>query len=174
MTMSDDLKRLSDLAHSGEELLENLRHSRDNAEIDTLMECVLRWREELIALGEAIDPIRLRFRIMRPTLEQTARIQSSYPELRGDQRGHCNYVEAALGDLNAYLRQPVARPKRPGRKKGVKLFDDSKEIAEAHQLLAEPNPPSMYKAAWAVVGPTPKGASRNADARRIYNALRGV
>ncbi len=119
--MSDDLKRLSDLALSGEELIESLLCARGDAEIDTLIERVQRWGEELIALGEAVDPIRLRFRIVRPTSEETARIRPFYPELRNDQRGHCNFVEAALGRLNAYLRQPDARPKGKG---GRRKYDD--------------------------------------------------
>ena len=172
--MSDDLKRLSDLAHSGEELMESLLGARDDAEIDTLLERVQRWSGELIALGEAVDPIRLRFRIVRPTSEETARIWPLYPELRDDQRGHCNYVEAALGRLNAYLRQPDARPKRPGRKRGVKLYDDKAAIAEALRLRDLPNPPSLRQAALQAVPLAAKGASPEANFARIYKALRGV
>ena len=112
--MADDLKRLSDLAHSGEELLKHLLHAREDAEIDTLIERVKRWGEELIARAEAYDPITLRFSIMRPTSEETARIWQFYPELRDDQRAECNYVEAALGHLNRYLRQHAALPKGKG------------------------------------------------------------
>ncbi len=56
--MADDLKRLSDLAHSGEELLEGLLRARGDAKIDTHIGRVQRWGEELIALGETIDPNR--------------------------------------------------------------------------------------------------------------------
>ena len=83
--MSDDLKRLSDLAFSGEELLNSLLRARGDAEIDTQKERAKRWGDELVALGKAVDPLRLRFHILRPTLEQTARIWSFYPELRNDQ-----------------------------------------------------------------------------------------
>ena len=123
--MADDLKRISDLTHSGEELLKGLLRARGDAEIDTLIECAQRWGEELIALGETIDPIRLRFGMVRPTPEETARIWPLYSKLRDDQRGHCNYVETALGRLNAYLRQPDARPKGKG---GRRKCDDDAPI----------------------------------------------
>ena len=97
-----------------------------------------------------------------------------YPELRDDQRGHCNYVEAALGRLNAYLRRPDARPKRPGRKRGVKLYDDRAAIAKARRLLAEPNPPSRRQAAWKVEPLAGRGSRPDANFARVYNALRGV
>ncbi len=172
--MSDDLKGLSDLAYSGEELLEGLLGARGDAEIDTLMERVQRWSGELIAAGEAHDRIRLRFRMIRPTAEETARIWPLYPELRDDQRGHCNYVEAALGRLNAYLRQSDARPKRPGRRRGVKLYYDRAAIAEARKRLAQPNPPSRHKVAWEVEPLADRGASPEANAARVYKALRDV
>ena len=118
--MPDGLQKLSDVAHSGEKLLEVLLRARGDAEIDTLIERVQRWSEELIAAAEAHDRIRLRFRMIRPTSEETKRIWRFYPELRNDQRGECNYVEAALVRLNAYLRQSDARPKGGNRRK----YDD--------------------------------------------------
>ncbi len=131
--MSDDLERLSDLAYSGEELLEGLLRARGDAEIDTLMERVQRWSGELIAAGEAHDRIRLRFRMIRPTAEETARIWPLYPELRDDQRGYCNYLEAALRRLNAYLRRPDARPKGKGGNR--RKYDDLPLIAKAHAIM---------------------------------------
>ena len=101
-------------------------------------------------------------------------VRSFYHELRDDQRGYCNYLEAALRRLNEYLRQPDARPKRPGRKRGVKLYDDREAIAEARRLLAEPNPPSRRQAAWKVEPIADRGASPKANFARVYNALRGV
>ena len=135
--MTDDLKRLSDLAHSGEELIEGLLRARDDAEIDAHIERAQHWGEELIALGEAIDPIRLYFDIVRPTSEETARIRPLYSELRDDQRGHCNYVEAALGHLNAYLRQPDTRSKSKGgnRRRG----DYGPILAEARTIKKTKN-----------------------------------
>ena len=172
--MADDLKRLSDLTHSGEEVLEGLLCARGDAEIDTHIERAQRWGEELIALGETLDPIRLRFGIVRPTSEETARIWPLYAKLRDDQRGHCNYVETALGRLNAYLRQPGARPKRPGRKRGQGVFDDRAAIAAARKMLAGPNPPSIRRAAIEVADLAAKGQSKKADIARVYKALRGV
>ena len=131
--MSDDLKRLSDLAYSGEKLIEGLLRARGDAEIDTLIERVKRWGDELVALGEAVDPIKLRFRIVRPTPQETARIWPLYPELRDDQRGECNYVEAALGHLNAYLRQPDARPKGKGGNR--RKYDDLPIIEKARAIM---------------------------------------
>ena len=172
--MSDSRQRLADHFEAGQADLELLLRARGRDEIARLMRHLLQWRRELIALAKDHDPVALHFFIVWPEPQEMARIRRWYPELRDSQRNVCNYVEAALVRLNPYLRQPVARPKRPGRKKGEKLHDDSKEIAEARQLMAGPNPPSMHKAAWAVVGPIPKGASRKADFRRIYNVLRGV
>ncbi len=143
--MSDDLKRLSDLALSGEELIESLLGARGDAEIDTLIERAKRWGEDLIALGEAVDPIRLRFRIVRPTLEETARIRPFYPELRNEQRGHCNYVEAALGRLNAYLRQPDARPKGKGGNR--RTFNDDAIVAKAKAILKSSDTHNKMEAA---------------------------
>ncbi len=142
--MTDDLKRLSDLTHSGEKLLEGLLRARGDAEIDAIIERVQRWSEELIALGEAIDPIRLRFRLVRPTLEETARIWPLYPELRDYQRGHCNYVEAALGRVNAYLRQPAARPKGKG---GRRKYDDDTIVDKARAFWKSSDTGSKVEAA---------------------------
>ncbi len=131
--MSDDLKRLSDLALSGEELIESLLCARGDVEIDTLIERALRWGRELTALGEAVDPIRLRFHIARPTLEETARIRPLYAELRDDQRANSNYVETALGRLNSYLRQPDARPKGKGGNR--RTYNDDAIVAKAKAIL---------------------------------------
>ena len=94
--------------------------------------------------------------------------------MRPDQRAICNYVEAALYRLNEYLRRPDARPKRAGRKKGQKLYEDKVAIAAGFELLASRNPPSRYKAAREVVHLADKGQSPKADLARIYKALRGV
>ncbi len=171
--MADDLNRLSDLTHSGEELLKNLLRARDNAEIDTLMECVQRWREELIALGEAIDPIRLRFRMVRPTLEETARIWPLYPELRADQRGHCNYVEAALGRVHAYLRQHTALPKGKGGNR--RRFHDRRIIEKAHAIKKTKGIKSNTAAAREAIKRYPSlvedGASPESTLKRITRQM---
>lgn len=159
--MSDDLKRLSDHAHSGEELLEGLLHARDDAEIDALIERGQRWRGELIDLGETVDPIRLRFRVVRPTPEETARIWPLPPEIRDDQRGYCYYLEAALWRLNIYLSQPDARPKG---KVGRRSIDESKEIAEATRLM-ETEGLSANKAAGRIFPDNPSSQ------RRLYGKL---
>ena len=172
--MADDLKRLSDLAHSGEEILEGLLRARGDAKIDTHIERVKRWGEELIALGEALDPIRLDFRIVRPTSEETVRIWPLYPELRNDQRGHCNYVETALGRLKAYLRRSDARSKRAGRKKGEKKYSDLAAKAEARRLQSLPNPPSLRQIALKVEPLADRGLSEKANFARVYNWLRGL
>ena len=127
-----------------------------------------------MALAAAHDPVSLHLFIVNPKPHEVARLRRWYPELRNSQHAGCNYVAAALARLSDYLLQPDTRPERPGRKRGVKIFDDDAAIAEANRLLAEPNPLSKRQAAWAVVGPVPKGASREADFARIYRALRGV
>lgn len=143
--MPDDLKRLLDLAHSGEDLIEGLLRARGDAEIDTLIERAHRWGGELTALGEAVDPMRLSFHIVRPTLEETARIRPSYPELRDDQRGHCNFVETAVGRLNAYLRQTDAQPKGKGGNR--RTFNDDAIVAKARAILKSSGTESKTAAA---------------------------
>ena len=172
--MADDLKRLSDITYSGEKLLESLLHARGDAEIDTHIGRVKRWGEDLIALGETLDPIRLRFKIVRPTSEETARIRPLYAELRDDQRAHCNYVETALGRLNAYLRRSDARPKRAGRKRGEKKYLDVAAKNEARRLQGLPNPPTLRQIALKVEPLAERGLSENANFARVYKWLRGV
>ena len=148
--MADTRQQLADHRAAVEPDLELLLHARDDEEIDRLMERVQCWRRELLVISEAHDPVSLHFTNVRPELQEVARIVRFYPELRGDQQGLCNYVEAVLARLNKYLLQPGTRPKRPGRKKGQKLFDDTAAIEKAREQLALPNPPTMRKAAIAV------------------------
>ncbi len=173
--MVDTRQRLVAHAKAGEADLNRLVRARGRDEIARLMRRLRRWRRELIALAEAHDPVALHgFRIVRPEPHELVRIWRRYPEMRNRQRRLCNYVEAALYRLNEYLRRPNARPKRPGRKKGQKLYEDKVAIAAGFKLLASRNPPSRYKAAQEVVHLADKGQSPEADFARIYKALRGV
>ena len=169
--MADNRQRLAAHARIGQADLDHLAPARDDDEIDRLVHRLQRWCRELIALGDAHDPVMLNFHIVRPTREETVRIWEFYDCMRPDQQGLCNSVEAALGRLNAYLRQPDTRPKRPGRKRGVKLYDDTAAIDAALKLLDEPNSPSRYKAAWEVEPLADRGQSPDANHARIYKAL---
>lgn len=172
--MEDNRQKLFAHVRTGQADLDHLAPARDDVEVDRLMSRLQQWSRELIAMGDAHDPVMLNFHIVRPTPEETVRIWEFYDGMRPDQRGLCNYVEAALGRLNAYLRQPDTRPKRPGRKRGVKKYDDKAAIDAARKLLAEPNPLSCRKAAWEVEPLADRGASPDANFARVYNVLRGV
>ncbi len=171
--MADDLKRLSDLAHSGEELIEGLLRARGDAEINAHIERAQNWGEELIALGKAIDPIRLYFDIVRPTSEETARIRPLYSELRDDQRGHCNYVETALGRVHAYLRQHTALPKGKGGNR--RRFHDRRIIEKAHAIKKTKGIKSNTAAAREAIKRYPSlvedGASPEATLKRIARQM---
>ena len=169
--MTDNRQRLAGHFEAGEADLGRLLRARDRTEIARLMRRLLRWRRELIALASDHDPVALHFYNVRPEPQETVRLRRWYPELRNSQQAVCNYVEAALVRLNTYLRQPDTRPKRPGRKKGVKLYDDETAIAAARKLLDVPNPPSRYKAAWEVEPLADRGQSPDANHARIYKAL---
>ena len=71
-------------------------------------------------------------------------------------------------------RRPNRGPKRPGRKKGVKLYDDRAATAEARRLLAGPNPPSIRQAAWKVEPRADRGQRPTANVARVYKILSGV
>ena len=131
--MSDSRQRLADHFEVGETDLELLLRARDRDEIARLMRRLLQWRRELIALAKDHDPVALHFQNVRPTPQETVRIQRWYPELRDSQRGVCNYVEAALVRLNSYLRQPDARPKGKGGNRP--RFDYGPIIKETRTIM---------------------------------------
>ena len=173
--MSDSRQRLADHRDAGALVLEDLLRARDRDEIARLMRHLLQWRRELIALAKDHDPVALYFQNVDPTPQETVRIHRWYPKLRDKQRNVCNYVQAALVRLNAYLRQPDTRPKRPGRKKGEKLLDDRIAIAKARKRLVGPNPPpSLLQAAREVEPLADRGLSEDANIARVHKALRGL
>ena len=173
--MADSRQRLADHFEAGETDLELLLRARDRDEIARLMRRLSQWRRGLIALAKDHDPVALHFQNVDPTPQETVRIHRWYPKLRDKQRGVCNYVQAALVQLKPYLRQPVARPKRPGRKKGEKLYPDLEAKAAARRLMDDPNNSlTLHQIAIKVEPFADRGLSKAANIARVYKALRGL
>ena len=175
--MSDSRQKLAAHATSGRADLDLLLRARERGEIARLMRRLRRWHRELLPLAKAHDPTMVPYlEILRPEPEELRRIWRWLNDLPSAyQRGLCNAIEAALVRVNNDLmRQPDRGPKRPGRKKGQKLYEDKKAIAKARKLLAEPDPPSPLQAAKDVEPLADKGQSREANIARIYKALRDL
>ena len=169
MTMADSRQRLATHFEAGEPDLERLLRARDRGEIAQLMRRLLRWRRELITLAKAHDPVALHFFNVRPEPQETVRISKWYPDLRDRQRHVCNYVEAALGRLNTYLRQPDARPKDKGGNR--RTFDTEAIAAKARDIWKSNGGENKIAAAREAMARHPDLATGRGDPENIAKRI---
>ena len=172
--MTDDVVRLQRHREIGVEILNELMHATADT-WEKAVERQLAWEKELIPLVEPLGPQAARFKPLTPM-----RPEEQLNAMRVRPLSHAHRMALVEQDVMLYRLNelfagfPPTQPKRPGRKRGVKLYDDRAAIAEARRLLAEPNPPSRHKAAWEVEYLADRGASPEANFARVYKALRGV
>ena len=134
------------------------------------------WARDLIPLVEPFgDGVAARFEPLSPMRANELSMVAHCAPL-DDAAQEARYCHAVrMSRLDELFKQfPPVLPKRPGRKRGQGVFDDSAAIAAARKMLAGPNPPSIRRAAIEVADLAAKGLSKEADIARVYKALRGT